>query len=89
MKIVGLYSEAKMVDVGAAFSTGFGRRYKVDHAGAGAKLNQANLRNAPFLAEAKHPRVKVEHSVLIAASQDNMIDIGHRQRNLHVHSSMT
>src|SRR5215471_18086503 len=89
MKIASFYSQAKMVNVGTTFNSWIGSRHQVDHAGASTKLNQANLRNAPFLVETEHMRVKVEHPVLIAASQNNMINFGNCQRNFHVQSSIT
>jgi len=65
-----------MVKVGRSFDSRLGCRHKVDHAGAGTELNQANLRDAPFFAKTEHARIKIEHPGLVAASQNNVIEFG-------------
>jgi len=82
-KVIGFDSQAKMVEISAAFNSRFDRRDQVDHAGARAQLNQANLRDSPFFSQAQHAGVKVERAILLAASQHNVIKLNNRQRTFH------
>jgi hypothetical protein len=72
-----------MVDISTTLNSWVCRRHKIDHAGAGTKLNQTNLRDAPLFVETKHSRVEVEHPVLVTASQNDVIEFGNLQRIFH------
>src|SRR5579863_4823756 len=87
VEIGGLDTETEMIDVGAAFDARFGSRDEIDHAGAGAKLNKADAIDATLLAETEDTRVEVEHPLLIAAAQHDMIEFRNLQWNLQFISS--
>src|SRR5213596_610957 len=60
-----------------------GGRHEIDHAGARAELDEPDCLEPPLLAEAEHARVEVERPRLVAAADDDVVDLRDPERAVH------
>src|SRR5438445_408067 len=58
-------------------------RHEIDHAGARAELDEPDRLETPLLAEAEHARVEVERARLVAAADDDVVDLRDPERAVH------
>ena len=68
VQVAGLDGEAYVIDVEAVLGARMRSWNEINHAAAGAKLDESDLVDSALFAEAEDSRVKVEGAILIAAS---------------------
>src|SRR5204863_194890 len=57
--------------------------------GAGAELDEPDRLEPPLLAEAEHARIEVERARLVAAANDDVVDLRDRERAVHARAQPT
>src|SRR5215831_3106993 len=83
VQIARVHPEAEVVYVEAFLGAPALGRNQIDHAAAGPKLDQTELRNAPFLGKSENARVEIERPLQIATAENYVIKLGDFKRPIH------
>jgi hypothetical protein len=73
-----------VIDVEPALDASLAGRDQIDHAAARAKLDQPDLLDTALLDEPQDASIEVVCAILIAASQDHVIEFRNLEWNFHI-----